>query len=193
MEDGRLGQLPVPPLSYGEAEPERLQRVTAAGDPPVAEPETVGAEYFLGQFDDPALRLRHGWRAGAGRGGPPRPVGLPQQGGLVDLAVGVERQLGDEMDLVGAHVGGQAGRQVAVELLVGQILAEDNERQQFVGPLLARAARAHEGPLDRRVVRTRRSTSPGSILKPRTLTWRSVRPTYSTRPSSSARTRSPVR
>ncbi len=52
---------------------------------------------------------------------------------------------------MGAHVGGQVGRQVAVELLVGQVVTQDEERQQFVGALRARAARAHVGPLDRRV------------------------------------------
>ena len=37
------------------------------------------------------------------------------------------------------------------------------------------------------------STSPGSMRKPRTFTWKSIRPRYSSSPSARQRTRSPVR
>ncbi|SCE41458.1 hypothetical protein GA0115240_159031 [Streptomyces sp. DvalAA-14] len=149
MEDARLRYLAAPPPPDLEAEPQGLQRVPAAGDPPVGEPEAGGLQDLLGQLEHLALPSGRGRTGGPGRA--PGPAGPLKERCLVDLAVSGERQFPDQMDVVRAHVRGQAVRQVAGELLVGQVLAEDDERQQLVRPLLAEAACTDVRLQDRRV------------------------------------------
>jgi hypothetical protein len=112
-----------------EAEAQRLQRVAAARGPTVAGTQAVDGEDVLGDLQHPPLLDADG--GVVLRRATPWAGSAAQQGGPVDLAVGVPWQLGDEVGVVGAHVRGQGGGEVTVVGVVGEVVAEDEEGEQF--------------------------------------------------------------
>ena len=142
---GRQLAAPAPPDL--EAQPQRLERVAAAGDPAVTRAQPAHAQHLAGHVQHLALPVgapsRSRVRVGVGT---PRRVLAAQQRVLVDLAVGVERQRLDQVDPVRAHVGRQARRQVPLEGLERQLLAQHQVGQQLVRPRARRPGGCRRRP-----------------------------------------------
>ncbi len=127
-----MGQLTAPAPPDLEAQPQRLEGVAAVRYPAVAEPQPGGAQDMAREVEHFALVA--GGRGVVGLGAPPGRVGAAQQRRLVDLAVGVARQFVHPVEAVRAHIRGQAGRQMPVEVVEGQVGVEHQVGQQLVGP-----------------------------------------------------------
>lgn len=147
-----LGQFAAPAPAHLGTQAQGLQRVASAGDPAVVRAQARHAQHPAGQVEH--LTLQRGGGRGRGRalGAPPGLVVVaPQQGGLVGLAVGVQREFVDQVEAVRPHVRRQAGRQVAVEVVEVEAGPGHQVGQQLVDALLLVPARADVGLPDRRV------------------------------------------